>query len=90
MSDLSFWGLNMGLLLMVVVNLFPGGVLQLRDVLQNGYWHARSPEFLTRPFMKLIEWLRMPADLVFIFLGVVPLVVAGVMTYRMMRTGEKS
>jgi nitric oxide reductase subunit B len=81
----SFWGLNVGLLLMVAVNLFPGGVLQLRDVLQNGYWHARSPEFLTQPFMKRIEWLRMPADLVFIFLGVVPLAVAGTMTYGMMR-----
>jgi len=87
---LSFWGLNMGLLLMVAVNLFPGGVLQLRDVLQNGYWHARSPEFLTQPFMKLIEWLRMPADLMFIFLGVVPLVVAGIMTYGMIRKREYS
>jgi hypothetical protein len=24
----------------------PGGVLQFRDVLTNGYWHARGPEFL--------------------------------------------
>ncbi len=82
---LSFWGLNIGLLLMVAVNLFPGGVLQLWDVLQNGYWHARSPEFMTRPVMRLIEWLRMPADLIFIFLGVVPLITAGAMTYGMMR-----
>ena len=81
----SFWGLNIGLLLMVAVNLFPGGVLQLWDVLQNGYWHARSPEFMTRPVMRLIEWLRMPADLIFIFLGVVPLITAGAMTYGMMR-----
>lgn len=29
----SFWGLNIGLALMVVLNLFPGGVLQLLDVL---------------------------------------------------------
>lgn len=86
---LSFWGLNIGLLLMVVVNLFPGGVLQLWDVLQNGYWHARSPEFMTRPVMRLIEWLRMPADLVFIFLGVLPLVTAGAMAYGMMRTRKK-
>jgi nitric oxide reductase subunit B len=41
----SFWGLNVGLAMMVVSNLFPGGVLQLYDVLQNGYWHARSPAF---------------------------------------------
>ena len=37
---LSFWGLNAGLALMVVSNLFPLGVLQLLDVLENGYWHA--------------------------------------------------
>ena len=44
----SFWGLNIGLALMVVGNLFPGGVLQFYDVLTNGYWHARSLEYLHR------------------------------------------
>lgn len=39
---LSLWGLNVGLAMMIVSNLFPGGVLQLYDVLQNGYWHARA------------------------------------------------
>ena len=72
----SFWGLNIGLALMVVTNLFPGGVLQFADVLNNGYWHARSPEFLHTGLMRLIEWLRMPADLIFIVLGVVPLILA--------------
>jgi nitric oxide reductase subunit B len=33
----SFWGLNAGLALMVVTSLFPGGVLQFVDVLNNGY-----------------------------------------------------
>ena len=41
----SFWGLNIGLALMVVGNLFPGGVLQFYDVLTNGYWHARSLDY---------------------------------------------
>ena len=72
----SFWGLNAGLALMVITNLFPGGVLQFADVLKNGYWHARSPEFLRTGPMQLIEWLRMPADLIFILLGVMPMVVA--------------
>jgi len=78
---LSFWGLNIGLALMVILNLFPGGVLQLLDVLQNGYWHARGPEFLHGSTMHLIEWLRMPADLIFIVLGVVPIMVAVGSTY---------
>ncbi len=82
----SFWGLNVGLALMVVLNLFPGGVLQLLDVLRNGYAHARSLEFLNQPIMRRIEWLRLPADLIFILGGVVPLLLAALRTYRLART----
>ncbi len=77
---LSFWGLNGGLALMVACSLFPGGVLQLIDVLNNGYWHARGPEFLNQGMIRTIEWLRMPGDLIFIGLGVLPAVVAAVAT----------
>ncbi|AJE04687.1 nitric-oxide reductase large subunit [Geobacter pickeringii] len=82
----SFWGLNIGLALMVVTNLFPGGVLQLFDVLDHGYWHARGPEFLNGTIPRLIEWLRMPGDLVFIAAGAFPLLIAAGLTYRMMRS----
>ena len=78
----SFWGLNIGLALMVVTNLFPGGVLQFIDVLNNGYWHARGPEFLQGKISHMIEWLRMPGDLIFIGLGVFPLLVASTLTWR--------
>ncbi|HKV53320.1 MAG TPA: cbb3-type cytochrome c oxidase subunit I [Candidatus Binataceae bacterium] len=77
----SFWGLNAGLVLMLAANLFPGGVLQLYDVLQHGYWHARSPAFRQQPLMDWIEWARMPGDLVFIFVGVVPIVIASLKTW---------
>lgn len=82
---LSFWGLNLGLGLMVVSNLFPGGVLQLVDVLNNGYWHARSPEFLNQRIVRIIEWLRLPGDVVFIGLGVFPALIAVGLTYRSVR-----
>jgi nitric oxide reductase subunit B len=82
---LSFWGLNIGLALMVILNLFPGGVLQLLDVLKNGYWHARSPHFLDGKTIHMIEWARLPADAIFILLGVVPLLVAASFTYRFVR-----
>jgi len=81
----SFWGLNIGLAGMVVLNLFPGGVLQLLDVLRNGYWHARGPEFLNDPTTTLIEWIRLPADAIFILFGVVPLVISAGFTYRFIR-----
>lgn len=73
---LSFWGLNVGLVLMVLLYFLPGGLLQLLAVLNHGYWYGRSSEFIHGPMMHGVEWLRLPADLVFIGLGVVPLVMA--------------
>ncbi len=82
----SFWGLNIGLALMVVTNLFPGGIMQLWDVLSNGYWHARSLDYMNQERVRLLEWARMPADLVFIILGVIPALIAAVKTYRYVRS----
>jgi len=86
----SFWGLNIGLALMVAGNLFPAGVLQMYDVLTNGYWHARSPEYLNRNFVEFLEWCRLPGDLVFIFLGVVPLLAATSLTYLAFRKSAQT
>lgn len=86
----SFWGLNAGLAFMMLGSLFPGGVLQFYDVLQNGYWHARSLEYLNRDLTRLIEWGRMPGDVIFIVVGVVPMVIAALMTYARMRTSPAS
>jgi nitric oxide reductase subunit B len=81
----SFWGLNIGLAGMVVLNLFPGGVLQFFDVLKNGYWHARGPEFLNGRTTTLIEWMRLPADAIFILFGVIPLLIASGRAYWFVR-----
>ncbi len=81
----SFWGLNVGLALMVFLSLFPGGVLQLRDVLRNGYWHARSTLYLSEGMSKLVEWIRLPGDLVFGIVGVLPIVLAIGLTYWYIR-----
>lgn len=81
----SFWGLNIGLMMMVVMSLFPGGVLQLVDVLENGYWHARSLNYLDKDLSRLIEWMRTPGDLVFIFCGVVPILIAITRCYLIIR-----
>ncbi len=81
----SFWGLNVGLALMVLTNLFPGGVLQLMDVLNHGYWHARSREFLDQPLIRTLEWLRLPGDGIFIAFGIIPIVFAAARTYWRLR-----
>ena len=74
-------GVECGLALMVAGNLFPGGVMQFYDVLTNGYWHARGLDYLNQEFVQLIEWCRMPGDMVFIVLGVIPMVIAAGLTY---------
>ena len=81
----AFWGTNVGLAMMVVMSLFPGGLLQVWDVLQNGYWHARSLDYIGSERSHLIEWLRMPGDVVFIVFGAVPLVIATLKGYFSLR-----
>lgn len=85
----SFWGLNLGLLTMVVLSLFPGGILQVLDVLENGYWHARSLAYTGASLPRLIEWLRLPGDLIFIVFGSIPLALAVCLGYlRSLRGGR--
>jgi len=70
----SFWGLNIGLLLMLILNLIPIGVLQLYDAMGNGYWHARQPEFFLGEWVNFFEWIRFPGDIIFIVFGILPVV----------------
>jgi len=72
----GFWGLNIGLALMIVIDLFPAGVLQLWDSLENGYWHARRLTYTMSGTFHALEWARIGADTVFLVLGVVPVVAA--------------
>ncbi len=85
----AFWGTNIGLAMMVTMSLFPGGVLQVWDVVQHGYWHARSLEYVGSGRSHLIEWLRLPGDLVFITFGAVPLVIASIKGYLGVRAAGR-
>lgn len=68
-----FWSLNLGLAWMVFATLFPLGVLQLYHSVSVGYFDARSLEFLHSGTNSLLEWLRLPGDLLFIAGGTLPL-----------------
>lgn len=72
-AALSFWSLNLGLAWMAFANLFPVGIAQLYDALNQGYWHARSLEFITQRWVNWLEWARLPGDMLFIFGGAVPI-----------------
>jgi nitric oxide reductase subunit B len=71
-AKLSFWCLNLGLAWMIFATLFPLGILQLYESVGTGYYEARSLEFLAGDTVALIEWMRLPGDVVFIG-GVLPL-----------------
>jgi nitric oxide reductase subunit B len=69
----SFWSLNVGLAWMSFVTLLPLGVLQLYRSVDAGYYNARTLTFLTNDTNSVLEWLRLPGDVLFIVGGVVPL-----------------
>ena len=68
-----FWSINVGLMGMVVLDLFPVGVAQLLDVLENGLWHARSQVFVQGELFQALTWARIVGGAVFVLGGVLPL-----------------
>lgn len=81
----GFWGLNIGLGLMLLLDLFPAGVLQLWDAISHGYWHARRLSFLMGGTYHTLEWIRIVADMVFLLVGAVPMALA---TFRLVFTKD--
>lgn len=63
----SFWSLNIGLGLMVILSLLPVGLLQTWASVEHGMWYARSADFLQTPLMDKLRWLRIIGDVVFAF-----------------------
>jgi nitric oxide reductase subunit B len=71
-AKISFWSTNLGLAWMCFATLLPLGILQLYKSVDDGYFEARELKFLTSDTNALIEWLRLPGDIVFIAGGAVP------------------
>jgi nitric oxide reductase subunit B len=61
----AFWTLNIGLGAMALLSLAPVGFLQVHAAITEGFWHARSAEFLQQPLMQTLVWMRMPGDVIF-------------------------
>ena len=68
-----FWSLNLGLMLMVAIDLFPVGIAQLNDVLAHGLWHARSQAFVQGDLFQTLTWARIIGGALFVLGGVLPL-----------------
>lgn len=61
----SFWSINLGLVFMVVLSMFPIGIMQAWASIERGTWYARSAEFLQSPTMQTLRWMRVPGDVLF-------------------------
>jgi nitric oxide reductase subunit B len=72
LAKISFWSLNIGLAWMCFATLLPLGLLQLYHSVNAGYFEARQLKFITDPTNSVLEWLRMPGDVVFIVGGTLP------------------
>ena len=64
--SLAFWGMNIGLGLMIVLSLLPIGLAQTWASIDHGLWYARSAEFLQLPAIVVLRWLRIFGDTVFL------------------------
>ena len=72
LARISFWCCNIGLAWMTFATLLPLGILQLYKSVSDGYFAARQLEFITNPSNRLLEWMRLPGDVVFIVGGALP------------------
>ncbi len=61
----AFWLLNGGLAMMVVMSLFPVGIVQAWASVSKGLWYARSAEVMQSDLVHTLVWLRVPGDIVF-------------------------
>jgi len=71
---ISFWSLNLGIALMMLLDLFPVGLYQLWVAMQDGYWAARSQVLVQGSVFQTLTYFRSVGGAVFVFGGLLPLV----------------
>ena len=69
----AFWALNLGLALMVVIDLLPVGANQLLAVLEHGLAAARSQAYVQGELFQTLTWARIIGGALFVLGGVLPL-----------------
>lgn len=92
-AKISFWSLNLGLAWMVFATLFPLGIIQLYHSINVSYYDARTLAYLGNRTNTVLEWMRMPGDVVFILGGTLPILylcALGVLHMRKGGTAEEA
>ncbi|WP_326543932.1 nitric-oxide reductase large subunit [Pseudorhodoferax sp.] len=62
----AFWGMNIGLVMMIFLSLLPVGFIQFTASVGEGLWYARSEAFMQQPLLQNLRWIRTFGDVVFI------------------------
>ncbi len=65
LMGLAFWGLNVGLGLMILMSLLPIGLIQFSAALETGLWYARGSEVMQSELVLGLKWVRVVGDVVF-------------------------
>ena len=78
---------NLGLAWMVFATLFPLGILQLYHSISVSYYDARTLNYIGSHANAVLEWLRMPGDIVFILGGALPILYICFQGIRHMQSG---
>jgi nitric oxide reductase subunit B len=73
---------------MVFATLFPLGVIQLYHAIEVSYYDARTLKFIGSRANSILEWMRMPGDIVFIVGGTLPLLYLCFLGVRHMGRGH--
>jgi nitric oxide reductase subunit B len=71
---------------MVVLDLFPAGILQFNSVVENGLWFARSNRFMESTAFQSLTWLRIVGGSIFVLGGVIPLTWFVIKNYKNLKS----
>lgn len=66
LMNVAFWGLNIGLVMMMFITLLPHGIIQAHASISEGLWYARSEAMMQSDILVTLRWLRTFGDVVFI------------------------
>ncbi|NRA53868.1 MAG: nitric-oxide reductase large subunit [Gammaproteobacteria bacterium] len=61
----AFWSINIGLMAMLSMSLFPVGIIQFFASVEHGYWFARSSEVIQSDLVRSLVWNRTFGDIIF-------------------------
>ena len=64
--SIAFWGMNIGIVLMIALSLLPIGVMQFVASATHGMWYARGEAFMQQGVLQTLRWARTLGDVVFI------------------------